>query len=271
MVWINGVERQFVHVDDRGLQFGDGCFTTATVHDSRVVLLALHLQRLQQDCQRLQIASVDWCLLQQEIQQRAANATNAVMKVIVTRGQAGGGYSCNNSASPNYIIMLRQPPSHYQAIWSRGARLITCPLQLAANPLLAGVKHLNRLEQVLIRRHIDACGADEAIVLDYNNHLVECCAANLFWRCSGIVYTPSLQQAGVNGVMRRYLIQQLCELGYKCRETTAPLSALIAADEIFICNALMPILPVYQIDQHIYPCRQLAERLHTHYRTQALT
>lgn len=109
---------------------------------------------------------------------------------------------------------------------------------------LAGLKHLNRLEQVLIRSHLEQTDADEALVLDSDGWLTECCAANLFWRQGRDVFTPGLDYAGVNGIMRQRCIAQLAPSTFRVVEVTARPETLREADEVLICNALMPLVPV---------------------------
>jgi 4-amino-4-deoxychorismate lyase len=127
--------------------------------------------------------------------------------------------------------------------------------------LLAGVKHLNRLEQVLIRQHLDQTGGDEALVLDTAGTVVECCAANLFWRKGNDIYTPRLEHAGVDGIMRRYLMAQMAAFGQTCQLIDGARDDVMNADEVVICNALMPVLPVRQIDDVTFTARTLYQQL----------
>lgn len=130
-------------------------------------------------------------------------------------------------------------------------------MALARNPLLAGLKHLNRTEQVLIRAHLDQTAADEALVLDTAGMLVECCAANLFWRKGKAVFTPDLSQAGVAGLMRRRVIALLAGSEYRLHCVSEPLETLADADEVLVSNALMPLLPVNAAQSWRYASRQL--------------
>ncbi|HBD5454829.1 TPA: aminodeoxychorismate lyase, partial [Escherichia coli] len=127
---------------------------------------------------------------------------------------------------------------------NEGITLALSPVRLGRNPHLAGIKHLNRLEQVLIRSHLEQTNADEALVLDSEGWVTECCAANLFWRKGNVVYTPRLDQAGVNGIMRQFCIRLLAQSSYQLVEVQASLEESLQADEMVICNALMPVMPV---------------------------
>ncbi len=155
-MWINGVAQDTLSASDRAVQFGDGCFTTAAVREGRIQLLEAHLQRLQDGCQRLLMAAPDRALLAEEMRRAAAGQREAVLKVILTPGAGGRGYSRAGCTQPTRIFALRPWPQHYATLQQQGARLVTSPVRLAQNPMLAGIKHLNRLEQVLIRAALDA-------------------------------------------------------------------------------------------------------------------
>jgi len=264
MYWINGQQQNEIAVSDRGLQFGDGGFTTARIEAGQIQLLPMHIQRLQQASARLLLPELDWPLLTAEMQQAAASTVQGVLKVILTRGSGGRGYSGQGCSQATRIITVSAYPTHYSDWQQQGIRLALSPVMLGRNPLLAGLKHLNRLEQVLIRQHLDNTDAQEALVLDTAGLLVECCAANLFWRKGQQVFTPSVNQAGVDGIMRRHILALLAESPYQAQVVEQPLIALADADEVLVSNALMPILPVNQAEQWQYSSRQLYHFLHSH-------
>ncbi|GLR09684.1 aminodeoxychorismate lyase [Mixta theicola] len=263
MIWINGERQQQIAVSDRALHYGDGCFTTARLLQGKIAWLEAHLQRLEEAASVLMIYGVDWHLLKQEMLSAAASWQQAegVLKVILSRGSGGRGYSGAGCQQPVRIIMLFAAPGHYAALRESGVRLTTSPVRLGINPQLAGIKHLNRLEQVLIRTQLEQSGADEALVLDTEGKLVECCAANLFWRKENQLFTPIISGAGVDGIMRRRIIALARRHGYVCQPVRAQPQTLADADEVFISNALMPLLPVRQIDSWHYQSRTLYQLL----------
>ena len=263
MIWINGERQQQIAISDRALHYGDGCFTTARLQQGNIAWLEAHLQRLREAAEVLMLSGVDWDALRQEMQLAAAHwpQPEGVVKVILSRGTGGRGYSAAGCHQPVRMVMLFAAPGHYAALREKGVRLATSPIRLGINPQLAGIKHLNRLEQVLIRTQLEQSGADEALVLDTEGKLVECCAANLFWRQQNQLFTPALSGAGVNGIMRRRVIALARQHGYICHEVREPPQALALAEEVFITNALMPLLPVRQIDGWQYASRTLYQRL----------
>ena len=257
MFLINGYKQESLAVSDRATQFGDGCFTTARVIDGKVSLLSAHIQRLQDACQRLMIFCDFWPQLEQEMKTLAAEQQNGVLKVVISRGSGGRGYSTLNSGPATRILSVTVYPAHYDRLRNEGMTLALSPVRLGRNPHLAGIKHLNRLEQVLIRSHLEQTNADEALVLDSDGWLTECCAANLFWRQGRDVFTPRLDYAGVNGIMRQRCIAQLAPSTFRVVEVTARPETLREADEVLICNALMPLVPVRRWEETTWSSREL--------------
>lgn len=261
MFLINGIEQNTLAVNDRATQFGDGCFTTARVIDGLVQRQTAHIARLQLACQRLMIPFTSWQSLNDEMSLLAQRQQTGVLKVIISRGAGGRGYSGSACETPTRILSTSDAPAHYARWKAEGITLALSPVPLGRNPWLAGLKHLNRLEQVLIRSHLEQTNADEALVLDSEGWVTECCAANLFWRCGQDVFTPRLDQAGVNGIMRQFIMAQLAQSAYRVVEVNAPLTALADADEVIICNALMPVIPVQRYAEQQWPARELYQFL----------
>ncbi|MEH0885701.1 aminodeoxychorismate lyase [Enterobacter sp. UNJFSC 003] len=261
MFLINGLEQEALPASDRATQFGDGCFTTARIVDGDVCLLDAHIRRLQNACQSLFIPYSEWGTLRGEMRLLASENDSGVLKVIISRGSGGRGYSGAACQHPTRILSVSAWPAHYARWRDEGVTLTLSPIRLGRNPMLAGIKHLNRLEQVLIRTHLEQTDADEALVLDSEGFITECCAANLLWRQGREVFTPSLQQAGVKGIMRQFCLQHLAHSDFRVVEVSAQEEALHSADEVIICNALMPVIPVRAYGELDFPSRELFQFL----------
>lgn len=257
MFLINGIKQAQLPANDRAIQFGDGCFTTARIDEGKVCLLHPHLQRLKMACEKLFIPFAQWAELENEMTELAVGVDRGVLKVIISRGSGGRGYSAAGCLHPVRILSVSAYPAHYDRWRTEGIALALSPVRLGRNPQLAGIKHLNRLEQVLIRSHLEQTDADEALVLDSEGFITECCAANLFWRQGKDVFTPRLDQAGVNGLMRQFCLQQLAHSGFCVVEVQSREAALKDADEIVVCNALMPVVPVRKYGSHLFSSREL--------------
>jgi len=236
-----------VYSDDRGLGYGDGLFETLRAVAGRVPLLDYHLERLSSGAHRLGIAC-PMAEIRQALAAALVTSPDGIIKILLTRGRGGRGYSAAPDNSPTLLVRcfpLRIPAAH---CYENGLELGLCDVCLAEQPLTAGIKHLNRLEQVMARRQVDANGWDEGLVLDGLGRPLELTAMNLFARFGDSLWTPSLASAGVAGVMREYVIKELAPaLPMTVQVSLRPLSQLRLADEVFACNSVAGIVPVRKL------------------------
>ncbi|GHA60319.1 aminodeoxychorismate lyase [Photobacterium aphoticum] len=268
MILINGVNASSVAVTDRAMQYGDGCFTTMLVEQGMIRLWPFHLARLQTALERLAIAAPDWPALTDTVHQLAADlcATSAApkkagIKILISRGSGGRGYSPTGCSDTQVVISTFAWPIHYTQWQQNGIALGVCQQQLAKAPMLAGLKHLNRLEQVMLKREVEAQGWLDALVCDVDGQVIETVASNLFWRQGDQVFTPELTMSGVEGVMRRHVIELLEAMGYHTRLVNAPIASVLAADEVFITNALMALVPINEIHGVTFTERHMLSEL----------
>lgn len=241
---INGQPATQLDLTDRSIQYGDGCFTTIATSNGKVVHWDLHLRRLQRSVQRLFIDFEKWQELKHNVDKLAQSNDKCVIKIILTRGSGGRGYGVNGVSHSNYILTVHQMPTHYADWQTSGISLGLSPIQLSKQPLLAGIKHLNRLEQVLIKRDLEQKQFDDAIVCDTDGMVVESSVANVFWRKGNSWFTPDLYYSGVEGVMRNLVLAYFDSKRLPVDKVRANLETFKQADEIFICNSLMGIVPV---------------------------
>ena len=260
---INGIPATTLLANDRAISFGDGLFTTFRIVQQQVQHLHAHLARLQQGCSRLAIQGIDWPVLEQEMRVCAAQSTTlfAVGKVILSRGQGGRGYSSEQVINPSRIVSRFEFPPHIKEWRAQGVRLVHGQLQLAIQPALAGLKTLNRLEQVLAKQELVSQGALEGVFCDSQGYVVECNAANLFWRKGTQVFTPDLSLCGVDGIMRQK-IMAFCEQHHSPIQVVRAMPAqLDDAEELFFCNSITGPVPVTQFEQHrfesVFFCKRL--------------
>lgn len=249
--WVNGTTfnegaAAAVAVTDRGLAYGDGLFETMRIVAGRAVLLDAHLERLKASADVLGIpldagvagAFADFL----------AGSGDAVAKIILTRGNSGRGYLPDPESSSTLIFTLHPPVAWPVGLATEGIVAVTCHQVVGISPMLAGHKHLNRLEQVLLRRELALhAGAHEAVVSDVEGHVVEGVFSNLFWVRQGVLHTPRLHRAGVLGVMRKALLGEALGAGIPVAEGNYHLDDVMAADEVFFCNSLYGIWPVRQL------------------------
>ena len=244
---INGSPSQDVAIADRGFNFGDGHFTTIKIAAGQALLLDLHLARLQQACAALAIEFTQWNELLAVITQQALVLRGGVLKVTITRGEGGRGYSTLGCSRANWFLQHRSIPAQYSD-WAReGIELMLCEYQQTVNPALAGLKTLNRLDQVMIKQELDANGMNDGLVCSTDGYVIETSVANVFWVIGDKVYTPSTERSGVEGVMKTHISNLLNKLGFSLKTGDYTISNVLTADEIFITNSVMEVVPVKSI------------------------
>ena len=258
---INGRMTDCVASTDRGLLYGDGLFETIAVVEGEPGHWQQHLQRLQAGCARLGIEAVDELLLAEECRQLVDGVGRAVVKIIVTRGSGGRGYRVPARPLPTRILQLHDWPEFSPACARQGVALRICDIRLGHNPRLAGIKHLNRLEQVLARQEWDDTGIMEGLLLDSESNLVEGTMSNLFLVRDGVLLTPDLQRCGVAGIMRSQLLECAGQISINTEICQLGMVDLHEAEEVFICNSLIGIWPVISIDDRKYNRGIITSRL----------
>ncbi len=251
MILLNEDEHASLPITDRAIQYGDGCFTTLLYKKGTICYLSAHLDRLKLNTKRLGIFGISWDKLESGIYQVVKKRSLApffVIKVLVSRGVGGRGYSPKGCHEPNVLITTHDYPLHYLNWQQTGIHLGIAKQQLGLS-LLGGIKHLNRLEQVLIKAEVDASKYDDLLVCDLNKKLVETSIANVFWRKKNRLFTPMIELSGVAGIMRANVMKLVEQSGYSISEVKADISDIQTADEIFITNALMEIVPVNALEE----------------------
>lgn len=243
---------RYISTRDRSFQYGDGGFTTILVKQAKLQLWPFHQQRLLSCLECLSIHAPNWHDLEQTLNQMALEREEGGIKVHVSRGQGGRGYSPSMASQALITLESFDYPPHYHQWRQSGVQLGVCSKRMGLNPLLAGHKHNNRLEQVLLRAEMDLAGYQDGVCLDIHDRIVETTMANLFWVKGRTLYTPKLDYAGVAGVARRHILQSATSLGLTVEIGQFPIDHLADADEVFITNALIEVAPVIGIAHQTY-------------------
>ncbi len=243
-VLINGQPGDQIPITDRALHYGDGVFETIAVFNGSPRLWGRHIARLHKGCERLSIPMPESDRLREEVAKVAGNEAACVVKIIVSRGSGGRGYRPPVPAAPTRLVIPYPFPDYPPARSAEGVEIRLCDTPLGCNPRLAGIKHLNRLEQVLARSEWDDDTVVEGLMLDGDGHLIDGTMSNLFLVNDGVLCTPDLSRCGVEGVMRSVVIEAAQQNNIPLRIESLNLSMLKSAQEIFITNALIGIWPV---------------------------
>jgi len=257
---VNGEISTLVETSNRGLNYGDGLFETLLVNNGRPRRWQGHMDRLGIGCERLALPMPPQSILLREVQTVSAGLLNAVVKIVITRGGQSRSYLSPEDENCIRIVSAYPYPDGIAELARKGVRTRICELRLANQPALGGMKHLNRLEQVLARAELRGSGVEEGIMLDRKDHVVSAIAANIFLVMENRLLTPRLDLCGVRGVVRSHI---LAGFGARCEQRRITLDMLQEADEVFICNTVKGIVPVTAVDEHVYEIGLVTRELQT--------
>jgi 4-amino-4-deoxychorismate lyase len=263
MFLLNGQSTDSIDLLDRGLHYGDGLFETIAVINTQPLCLDKHLQRLLSGCARLKYNFDDAEILESEIISICKNIDRAVLKITVTTGIGGRGYKRNSSElKPTRLLAIHPWPDHPDNYSTQGIQALLCSYRLGHNPGLAGIKHLNRLEQVLARNEWDDTNVMEGLMLDIDDNVIAGTMSNLF-----LVYpdkkliTADVSLCGIEGIVRQYILDHCIEFNYTSDVKNLSLDDVYTASEMFFCNSVAGIMPVRQIGDHEFPAQLAANEI----------
>ena len=258
---INGQPQVGVRPWDRGLAYGDGVFRTLRLGGGKPHCWERHYRRLYEDCHALAIACPPAELLLEDIRRLCRPDEEAAIKIIVTRGEGGRGYAIPSLAQPTRMVLKAPLPVYAESNDSFGVTLHLCQLRLSSQPQLAGIKHLNRLENVLARREWTDGQIADGVLLDAPGWVVECTMSNIFIRRGTQLLTPDLSSCGVAGVTRQRVLELAPALGFEVAIGQFKLDDLLQADEVIVCNSLFGAWQVRALAATSWPAGDLASRL----------
>ena len=238
---------------DRGLAYGHGLFESILFTNSQLVLLERHLQRLNRDAKILGVP-IQSSLIRVYLNQfldylQSQNIDNGVIKIILTAGIGGRGYQSPQPIEPSIYCSYSSLPADINAPKKNAIAVRYCQHRLPNQPALAGIKHLNRLDQVLARQEWNCADFQDGLMFDQSNQLIEAISANVFIQnASGEWLTPCLQDAGVSGVMRSLLMEEIfpaCKINLQVR--AIDMDELAECQQLLLCNSVRGLMRVNEI------------------------
>lgn len=266
MILINGIENTCIDVRDRGFQYGDGLFETIAYKNNKLQLWDEHMQRLRDGCERLSLSFVDEARWLEDIGKMQLQG-DAIIKLSISRGVSARGYVYNEAdnqvdnvtrvtaayAWPNYTgnhtgdHVGNHIGEHTVEDRRQGITAIFCKTPISINPLLAGIKHLNRLDNVLARNEWHSSDIAEGFMLDNHQHVIEGTMSNVFGVRDAQLYTPLLTNCGVQGVMRQEIIVRARAMGTVVNISEISKQDFLQMDGIFVTNSVIGLWPVRKI------------------------
>ncbi len=258
---VNGTSGNTISIRDRGLLYGDGVFRTLLARNGQVSFWQRHLKKLQQDCRVLAIACPDASLLTEELHVLLQQQPDALLKLIVTRGQGVRGYAPSHNSVVTHIWDIFPAPELSVENRTRGVQARLCDLRLGAQPKLAGIKHLNCLESVLAAAEWQDTDIAEGLLLDEQDRVIEGTRSNLFALLNGVLVTPDLSRCGVAGVLRDWVIEWAQHNNMTVQVRDLSWAELQTADLIFLTNSVFGIWPIRQLAQRMWTDFTLTQRM----------
>lgn len=251
---VNGKPGVMLSIRDRGLLYGDGVFRTLRAIRGKAQHWTQHYLKLRHDCSVLRIACPDAGQLSAELDSLLAQYPEGVVKLVVTRGQGSRGYAPQPDAEITHFWDISPLPDHPSELATHGIRAMLCQLRLGRQPRLAGIKHLNRLENVLAAAECsDARVLDpeiaEGLVQDTDGNVIEGTRSNLFVVSGGKLITPELSHSGVAGVQRDRVIGWSKQNNMPLEIRNIGLDEVMQADELFVVNSIIGLWPIRELEQ----------------------
>lgn len=244
--WVDSQDADQVPVDDRGLLYGDGVFETIAIHRGGPLLLDAHLARMRRGCERLGFASLpSEQRLRHDLTTVSEGLERGVVKLVVTRGSGPRGYQCAPDHRPRTVVTLHEWP---EQVPHRKSGLVVgiCDLRLGQQTRLAGIKHLNRLEQVLARSEWQS-DWHEGLLLNQVNCVISGTQSNFFVVQDHVLVTPPILDNGVAGIMRATVLEYAKGMDIRCQERVLAADELPSVKQAFMTNSVMGIAPVKQL------------------------
>jgi len=269
---INGKFKDTISVLDRGLSYGDGLFETMSwniIDRKRIVGVEFwkrHLKRIKEGCMVTKLSMPPTRLLdnyKDKILRKCAlkGFNSGILKILITRGVGGRGYKFDKNIVPTIIFLSFPKTKTNQSLIKKGINVRFCKSPISINSQLSGLKHLNRLDSVMARSEWQAKNYFEGIFLDEFGNMLEGTMSNIFFSKDNILYTPSLSNSGINGIMRQVVIDKSYLFFKKTLQININKNCLEDFEEMFITNSVLKIFPVRKLEKKKFIITKATEKL----------
>lgn len=262
---INGQDIATLAISDRSIHYGDGLFETIALKHGVMSFWSDHYQRLISNCERLKILKPSEALLLDEINIVKQTKEQAVIKIILTRGNGERGYPIPETIKSKRIVQCYPYPQYPESYYKEGIRTRFCTTPVCENTALAGIKHLNRLDNVMASSEWNEEVIAEGFMCNAKLEVIQGTKSNLFCVRENILYTPDLTKSGILGIMRAHVLHWAGQQQWPIKIAPISRDALLSSDEIFICNSIFGIWPVNELEGHVFSVGPYTRKLLTHF------
>ena len=236
---------------DRGFLYGDGIFETLRSYDGEPFKLAEHMERMRHSAKELMIVFEYTNTEISEIIKKLIdknNIRNAYMRITLSRGAGGIGLGISNNHKPTLLIQIKSFTPYEKKLYNEGMSLVVSNCRRSTSCPISCHKTTNLLKSILLKEEANRKSAHEAIILNTDGYVAECVVSNVFMVSDGSVVTPSLDTNILPGITRRTVLDICRDSGIPVSEECFMIETLLKADEVFITNSLMEIMPVSRIE-----------------------
>ncbi len=262
-ILIDGAFGAVFDPQDRGLMYGDGVFRTLRMSQGRPRWWQDHLDKLRGDAGRLAIPEMPDSAWQADLERLSGVIDEGVLKLVLTRGSGPRGYALPEPCFPRRLVLYTPLERSAIEAGDADATVRVCQLRLARQPALAGIKHLNRLENILARAEWHDPAIHEGLLLDQDGRVISGVMSNLFlWR-DGRLLTPKLTECGVAGVTRMRLMGLALSSGMQVEVMDLYLDDVLAADEAMLTNSIFGLRRIARLEGRTWTLPVVSERLRT--------
>ena len=255
-VYVNGKiideKKAVISVLDRGLLYGDGLFETMRSYNGMVLALDRHLQRLYRSAgmiglkiysSRRYIKKGIYKLL------RVNRLKDAYIRLAVTRGKGRVGLNTTAVKGQSLIIIVKKFTPYPRECYEKGISLATVSIRRDERSYLSTIKSLNYLNNILARIEAQGKGADDALLFNTKGKIAESAVSNIFMIRGDRLITPSVDSGILPGITREIVLSIAHKAGLRPVAGFISLAELKGADEVFLTNTLMEIMPVIKINK----------------------
>jgi len=256
-VLIDGKEQDKISIYSRNVQYGDGLFETCVVVDNKILFWPRHLARLSLGCEKLNVKKIDEKIWLNDIKKALSltKVNNIIVKLILSRGNSLRGYGYKDDIEPVRVVITSEIQKQ---VVNNEFSLEYAKSGYHSNPKLAGIKHCNRLEQILARSYLSS---NEAVMLDENENIISVTQGNIYYIFGNKLLTPKLDRCGVIGSRRSLILELARSIGMNADEVDIGMDKAQQADEVFISNSVIGIQPVYSVEQTKFGNNPLTEKI----------
>lgn len=266
VIFVNGQAQKTVSALDRGLLYGDSLYETVAVMDGKELMLDAHIERLKEGVSLLGF-SINIDVLYQDFEsmlEQCQSRGKFVVRITLTRGEQSRGYQPIEGQAITRILSLHEWPNYPTDLYDRGMSIGHSHVKYAQQPLLAGIKHGNRLEQVLAAQSVQS-GFDDVLMLDTQNNVISTSKGNIFIQLSNEWLTPDLVRCGINGIVRSQLIEYFDNAGIRCKVADISFDELNDRKEnitaALCCNSIMGVMPISHLLSQNINSIQISQKL----------